>query len=80
MIKSTEFWFVPDKYITSSSNTEGKIKDRSEPILIRPMIIIPCICYLKDTAILRIEQVAPFPYDCLMDELGKYKNAQFIFV
>lgn len=33
----------------------------------------------KDVAIIRIEQIAPFPYQILKFELDKYKFANFIF-
>jgi len=30
----------------------------------------------KDVAVVRIEQVAPFPFDLVTQELNKYKNAE----
>lgn len=34
----------------------------------------------KDTAIVRLEQLSPFPYEFLKETLEVYKNAKFVWV
>jgi 2-oxoglutarate dehydrogenase E1 component len=35
---------------------------------------------IEDVAIVTIEQLNPFPFDCIYEEVNKYKNSEIIFV